>query len=102
MKPDPEYLRDLLRAFVDAPDPTIDILQLDEVGLQHEDPRFEFHLRFLSEQGLVTSDSDDLGIDRAADGHIQWSAIPLRLTASGHEYARRLLETTKSLKHGFH
>jgi hypothetical protein len=101
MKPDPEYLRDLLRGFQDAPGPTTDILQLGEAGLQHEYPRFELHLLFLSEQGLVTSESDDLGIDRAADGCIQWSVVPLRLTPYGHEYARRLLEKAKPLKHGF-
>ncbi len=80
MKPAPDYFKALLTAFQDAPEPTTDIRMLADAGLSYEDPKFEFHLFLLHDQGGITSDSDDsLGMNRAADGTVEWSEIPLRL-----------------------
>ena len=92
MKPDPEYLKQLLIAFRDAPNPTTDIMELAEAGLSRDDPKFEFHMKLLEDEGLVegVSKGSGIGLDRSSDGHIQWSVIPLRLTKSGHEFAEQL------------
>jgi hypothetical protein len=87
MKPDTDYLKELLTAFQNATEPTIDIRDLARAGLSYEDPKFEFHLLHLRDQGLITDDRDgNLGILRGADGTVQWSVIPLRLTPSGHQF----------------
>jgi DNA-binding transcriptional ArsR family regulator len=91
MRPDPDYLKKLLTAFQNAPAPTTDIEELESAGLFYEDPEFEFHLFLLRDQGFITDDRDgSLGMDRSADGRIQWSVIPLRLTASGQQFAEAL------------
>lgn len=102
MKPDPEYLKQLLIAFQDAPKPTTDIRELEGAGFSLDDPKFEFHMMLLHDGGFVESDSNSggIGLSRSADGSIQWSVIPLRLTASGHEFAEamgnsKVLQTLK-------
>ena len=91
MKPEADYLKELLTAFQDAPEPTTDIRQLADAGLPYDDPKFEFHLFLLGDQRFVTDDGDgSLGMDRGADGTVEWSVIPLRLTASGHQFAEAL------------
>jgi hypothetical protein len=92
MKPDAEYLKQLLTAFQDAPNPTSDIRQLEGAGLSLDDPKFEFHMMLLHDGGFVESESKGggIGLSKSADGSIQWSVIPLRLTASGHEFAEAM------------
>lgn len=102
MKPDVEYLKQLLTAFRDAPSPTTDITELEGAGLSLDDPKFEFHMMLLRDGDFVESESNagGIGLSKGADGSIQWSVIPLRLTASGHEFAEaignsRALQTLK-------
>ena len=83
MKPDAEYLKTLLGAFRNAPDPTTDIEELKEAGIDYEEPIFEFHIE--SELG-----PREFGLSRSVDGYLSWSVIPLRLTATGHEFAEGL------------
>ena len=92
MTPDVEYLKTLLNAFRDAPNPTTDIQELEKAGLDYNEPRFEFHMNLLLDQGYIASDSrrGGFGLDKGADGGGQWSVIPLRLTAGGHEFAEAL------------
>jgi hypothetical protein len=93
VRPDPDYLKELLTAFQDASSPTTDILELKQAGFDYEnDPRFELHLFLLADQGFVTSARRDgsLGMERSTDGFVQWSVIALRLTASGNEFADAL------------
>ncbi len=92
MKPDPDYIKRLLLAFQDAPDPTTDIRELKQKGLSYEDPEFYFHLRLLNDQGFVERDDGEpgLGADAVLAGNYSWSVIPLRLTASGHEFAEAM------------
>lgn len=91
MTRDVDYLKELLTAFQDAPEPTINIRDLARAGLSPADPKFEFHLFQLRDQGSITDDRDgNLGMLRGADRTVQWSVIPLRLTASGHQFAEAL------------
>ena len=102
MKPDADYLRRLLTAFQNAPNPTTDIGELEGAGLSLDDPKFEFHMMLLQDGGFVESESGmaGIGLSKGADGAIQWSVIPLRLTAAGHEFAEamgssKVLQTLK-------
>lgn len=92
MKPDPDYIKRLLVAFQDAPGPTTDVEELKQRGTPYEEPRFEFHLRLLQDQGFVERDDGEpgLGIETYTGGEPYWSVIPLRLTASGHEFAEAM------------
>jgi len=105
VKPDAEYLKQLLTAFQDAPNPTTDIRELEGAGLSLDDPKFEFHLMLLHDSGLVDSESrtGGIGFSRGADGFVQWSVIPLRLTASGREFAEAMgnSEVLLTLKKSF-
>jgi hypothetical protein len=92
MKPDPDYIKRLLIAFQDAPDPTTDIKELKQRGLSYEDSQFYFHLRLLQDQGFVEREDGEygLGVQIGAAGDHSWSVIPLRLTSSGHEFAEAM------------
>jgi hypothetical protein len=102
MKPDIEYLKQLLTAFQGAPNPTTDIRELEDAGLSIDDPKFEFHMMLLQDGGFVESESEagGIGLSKSADGSMEWSVIPFRLTASGHEFAEamgnsKVLQTLK-------
>ena len=92
MIPDPDYLKNLLDAFRSAPEPTTDIQELQNSGLNFNDPKFEFHLKLLVDDRYVECDNGrpDIGLRKGADGYCQWSVVPLRLTAAGHEFAEAL------------
>ncbi|MGA2005425.1 MAG: nucleotide-binding protein [Terriglobales bacterium] len=99
MKPDPEYLKQLLTALQTAPNTTTDIQELSAAGLPFDDPRFEFHMMLLKDGGFLEgaesgpsgglAGSAGIGLEKSADGRSQWSVIPLRLTASGHALTTR-------------
>ncbi|MGO8718709.1 MAG: hypothetical protein ACLQMO_05765 [Acidobacteriaceae bacterium] len=92
MRPDPEYIKRMLVAFQDAPDPTTDIEELNRHGLSYEDSQFYFHLRLLNDQGFIERDDGEpgLGVDTMLAGNYAWSVVPLRLTATGHEFAEAM------------
>ena len=96
MKPNPDYLKKILTAFRDAPNPTIDLLELESAGIDYEEPSFEFHMHLLLDDGAIESDSQAIGfgLQTSPDGYKQWSVIPLRLTASGHNFAEALQSST--------
>jgi hypothetical protein len=98
MRPDPEYIKRLLLAFQDAPDPTTDIEELKQQGLSYEDAQFYFHLRLLYDQGFVEREDGEsgLGVQTMLAGDHSWSVIPLRLTASGHELQKRWVTVRRS------
>jgi hypothetical protein len=56
-------------------------------------------MMLLQDGGFVESESraGGIGLSKEADGSIQWSVIPLRLTASGHEFAEAM-ENSKVLQ----
>jgi hypothetical protein len=49
-------------------------------------------MMLLLDGGFVESESSrgGIGLDRSADGRLQPSVIPLRLTASGHQFAEAM------------
>lgn len=105
MKIDHDYLKKLLEACQAAEKPTFDIEDLKRSGLDYNDPLFEFHMRILNDQGFVEQDDGEAGIGlyKSIDGHLSWSVLPLRLTASGHDFIEALSnkEVWVAIKHGF-
>ena len=99
MKIDTDYTRKLLTAFQDSPEPTTDIRELKNRGLDYNDDEFMFHLRLLNDDGFVVREDGDSGIGlvRSIDGLYSWGVVPLRLTAAGHEFAQAMEN-----EHGFH
>ena len=92
MRPDVGYLKELMAAFRNAPNPTTDIEELKEAGIEYEEPAFEFHMHLLVDGGYIESELGprEFGLSRSVDGFVSWSVIPLRLTAAGHEFAEGL------------
>ena len=105
MKPDPEYLKRLLEVFKAVPRPYTDILQLKAAGLDYETDEFEFHMALLNDRGFVEQEGHrrGFGLEHSVDGFAQWSVLPLRLTAPGHEFAEALRnkEVWATLKRDF-
>jgi hypothetical protein len=105
MKIDTDYLKKLLEACQASENPTFDIASLDAAGLDHRASQFEFHMMILCDQGFIERDDGDsgIGIFKSADGFASWSILPLRLTASGHQFVEALSnkEVWAAIKHGF-
>ncbi len=53
------------------------------------DDKFLFHIQILEDQGFVEplDKKSDLGYEILLGGQYRWNSRPLRLTASGHEFA---------------
>lgn len=93
MQIDHDYLKRLLEAFQAAPGPLTDIQQLESVGIPYEDPQFIFHMEILQDKGLVerADGNSGFGLFRGADwNYHSWAVVPLRLTATGHEFLEAL------------
>jgi hypothetical protein len=96
MKPDSEYIRNLLNVFQEYLEPTMDIQDIERAGIPYDDHEFYFHLRLLNDDGFVEREDGKpgIGVDRSADGMYQWSVLPLRLTSAGHTFAQALRSDT--------
>lgn len=92
MKIDQDYLKKLLETCQASEKPTFDIMDLKAAGFDYEDAKFEFHMMILYDQGFIEQDGGDpgIGLIKSADGRASWSVLPLRLTASGHEFIEAL------------
>ncbi len=92
MKIDQDYLKRLLQVCQASEKPTFDIEDLKARGFDYNDPQFEFHMRILDDQCLIEQDDGDpgIGLTKSIDGFLSWSVLPLRLTASGHEFIEAL------------
>jgi hypothetical protein len=105
MKIDQEYMKRLLAACQASERPTFDIEDLQTAGFDYNDPRFEFHMKILNEQGFIEQDDGDpgFGLIKGIDGYRSWSVLPLRLTASGHQLIEALSnkEVWATIKTGF-
>jgi hypothetical protein len=89
MKIDNDYLKTLLDTCQSSVGPTFNILDFEEAGLDYEDPQFEFHMAILTDKGFIERDDGDpgFGLSKGIDGHLSWSVLPLRLTATGQDFA---------------
>lgn len=96
MKPNPEYIRNLLNVFEEFPAPTMDIQDIERAGIPYDNDEFYFHLRLLNDDRFVEREDEEpgIGVDRSADGMYQWSVLPLRLTSAGHTFAQALRSDT--------
>jgi Hypothetical protein (DUF2513) len=105
VKIDQDYLKNLLLACQASEKPTFDIEDLKAAGFDYRDPRFEFHLMILADQDFIEQDGgySGIGLSKSIDGYVQWSVLPLRLTASGHQFIEALSnkEVWATIKHGF-
>ena len=88
MQIDYDYLKQLLEAMAAAESPWTDIEELKARGIDYESGQFLFHMKILCDKGLVRQmdGSSDLGMRLSADRIPSWGAVPLRLTADGHEF----------------
>ena len=88
MKIDHDYLKKLLEACQASEKPTFDIEYLNAAGFDYSDTKLEFHMAILNDQGFIQRADGDpgFGFTRGIDGFLQRNALPLRLTASGHEF----------------
>lgn len=105
MKIEPDYLKGLLEAFEASESPKTDIVELSERGFHYDSEIFVFHMRLLDDRNLIarTDGESGFGAEESADGIPHWSVLPLRLTASGHDFleALRNQEVWATLKSGF-
>ena len=105
MKIDQDYLKMLLEASQASEKPTFDIEELRAAGLDYNDKRFEFHMMILTDHGFIAQDDGDpgFGLTKSLDGFLSWSVLPLRLTASGHQFIEALLnkEVWAAIKRDF-
>lgn len=105
MKIDQDYLRGLLIAFESSESPQTNIYELKEQGFDCETDTFVFHMRLLDDRGLITRNDGrpGFGTVESLDGKIHWAVMPLRLTASGHDFfeAIRNKEVWSTVKEGF-
>lgn len=92
MKINQDYLKKLLDAFESSPTPSVDLRYLEKAGLFDDQNLFVFHMQLLDDKGFVEREDKGLGFgyDKSADGAVQWSVLPLRLTATGHEFIETL------------
>jgi hypothetical protein len=98
MKVNNKYLMKLLEAFETSEKPVIDLRDLQKLGFNYEaDENFLFHMQFMNDNGFIEREdnSQGFGFDKAADGGVMWSILPLRLTASGHKHLNTINEKNK-------
>jgi hypothetical protein len=105
VKIDQDYLKMLLEACQASEKPTFDIDDLRTAGMDCADMRFEFHLMILTDHGFIQRDDGDpgFGLVKSIDGFPSWAVLPLRLTASGHQFIEALSnkEVWAAIKHDF-
>jgi Hypothetical protein (DUF2513) len=84
---------------------TFDIEDLKAAGFDCNDKQFEFHMKILDNQRFIEQDDGDVGfgLTKSLDSFPSWSVLPLRLTASGHQFIEALSneEVWAAIKHGF-
>jgi len=100
-----DYIKGLLEACQASTKPTFDIEELKAAGFDYSDPKFEFHMMILTDQCFIQQDDGDpgFGLIKSMDGLQSWSVLPLRLTASGHQFIEALAnkEVWVAIKHSF-
>jgi len=105
MRIDHEYLKLLLKSFVESDTAYIDAEAISSALKTEIDEKLLFHLEILNDKGVVKRDGDNTGIGMllGASGDICYSLVPLRLSAEGHEFYEAISkpEIWKKLKANF-
>ncbi|MGI8487157.1 DUF2513 domain-containing protein [Pectobacterium sp. S5] len=105
MKIDHEYLKGLLEAFEASGQPQTDVNELQQAGYDCNTNTFLFHMRLLDDRNLIARTDGEYGFGffESVDGGGSWAALPLRLTANGHDFleAIRNKEVWNTVKTGF-
>jgi len=94
MKVDHDYLKKLLEACQASEKPTFDIMDLEASSFDHNSAEFEFHMAYLDDKRFIRREDGDpgFGLIKSLDGFPSWAVLPLRLTASAHDF----LDTVQS------
>ncbi len=96
MKIDIEYIKKILDVALEHTQPDFDIKHQDIKPLWETDEllsKLVFHMKILEDQSLIESalnSGGGLGFRRKADGRYSVAVTPLRLTATGHQFAADL------------
>ena len=91
MKIDQGYLKKILNTFLDARRSFVWPADILASGIEMDD-KFLFHIQILEDQHFIEclDKRSDIGYEIALGGEFEWNSRPLRLTASGHEFAEAL------------
>lgn len=97
MKPNLEYTAKILAFFEESDFPDVAMVELWKDNVIENDSRqFVFHYKLMIENGLVSRSDlvcnslESLGLGRNEDGEYQPLNYELRLTQSGHDFAKAL------------
>lgn len=95
MKIEIEYIKNLLGIVIehDHPDFRIDHISIKPLWVNDEKlNKLVFHMEIMEDQGLIESPTtlSGIGFSRMGNGEFIVNIIPLRLTASGHQFAADL------------
>jgi hypothetical protein len=95
MKPELEYIRNILTDCEAAESLEFDVEDLQRAG-HHDQTRLLFHLLLLNDRGLIerADRGPGVGYSPGITGGGSLSIIPLRLTATGHDFAQALATPT--------
>lgn len=103
MKIDIEYIANLLNVFLEADTAHVTILDFEKSGIETEntqnsglDEKFLFHIQLIIENGLISNKNLECnglrtaGITLGMNNSVSLSAVPIRLTQAGHNFANAL------------
>lgn len=92
MKIDQDFLKAVLNTFLDSDQSFIWPNEILERTGTEMDDRFLFHMQILEDQRFVEclDRHRGLGYEIHMGGQFEWRSHPLRLTATGHEFAEAL------------
>ncbi|EIJ35286.1 DUF2513 domain-containing protein [Thiothrix nivea] len=92
MKIDHEFLKKILDFFESADKPTITLVDFENNAFLDDEHCFVFHMQILCDRKLVQREDGEagFGIVDSNRGEYGWIAVPLRLTADGHDFLEAL------------
>ncbi|MHB1676808.1 MAG: DUF2513 domain-containing protein [Sulfuriferula sp.] len=92
MRINQDYLKSILDAFLSTTEPSITFKDFQRMGLVEDENMFAFHMQILDDKYLIAQmdGGRGFGLRISLDGSYHWAALPLRLTAAGHEFAQAL------------
>ena len=105
MKIDLDYIANILDIFIEADSAHISILYLKDKGIDLDNvdhpekinENFIFHIQLMAENSLISDENltfnglRSIGISIGAGGGCTISGTPIRLTQSGHDFAKALV-----------